>query len=313
MAMKRPTLSVVMTNYNHARFLAAAIEGLVCQSWPPEELLILDDASTDQSLAVLQPFLERYPCIRLIRHAENQGGIAAHQRLFEEARGDYLYAGAADDVRLPGFFEQAMGMAEKFPEAGVVFGMMRMIDQDGRNLGIGEASRWTKPLFADPQRFLNEYLLVERPSQSPCSAAIYRRDALLEVGGYRSELGSWSDTFAFRAIGLKYGVCYVPAEFAHFRILVGSFSQHTAAEPRRTLDVIARAERLMCAEPFRDRFPADYVRQWRRAYRWQVIRDYFLGPEVPGRPRPHFWLRNMRRLPRVPRTMSLFFYRGNTS
>ena len=79
------------------------------------------------------------------------------------------------------------------------------------------------------------------------------------------------------------------------------------------LDLIARSAVVMRSEPFRDRFPVEYVRQWQRAFRWQVIRDYFLGPEVVDRPRPSFFVRNLRRVPRLLRTLGLFLYPGDRS
>lgn len=311
--MSSPTLSVVMPNYNHARYLPEAILGIAQQSRPPDEFLILDDASTDNSLDVIARFVKRFPFIRLIRHIGNQGVVAASQRLFAEAKGEFVLSAAADDIRLAGFFERAMHMASRFPTAGLIFGKVAMVDEQGRHLVMGEASRWTEPLFADPQRFLQEYLSVERPSQSPCSGTIYRSDAIREVGGFRAELGSWSDSFAFRAIGLKYGVCYVPTEVAQFRVVQGSFSQQTDRQPKHMLDLLARASKTMRSAEFRDRFPKEFVSQWQRDYRWQVIRDYFLGPEPPEKPRPGFFRRNWRRLPRLATTVRLFFYRGDLS
>jgi glycosyltransferase involved in cell wall biosynthesis len=308
--MTAATLSVLMPNYNHSRYLAEAITGIVTQSRPPDEFLILDDASQDNSLEVIAPFLTRYPFIRLIRHEQNQGVIAASQRLFADAKGDYVFAAAADDVRLPGFFKAAMQMAERFPQAGLIFGIVNSVDEEGRMLVSSALSRWHEPLYADPQRFLREYLAVERPSHSATSATIYRRNAILEVGGYRADLGSWSDTFAFRAIGLKYGVCYLPMEFVQSRVLSGSYSHQTRSQPWKMLDLIARAEATMQLPEFRALFPPEHVEQWRRDLRWQVIRDYFLGPETPGGPRPSFPVRNLRRLPRLPSTLRMFFYRG---
>jgi glycosyltransferase involved in cell wall biosynthesis len=302
-----------MPNYNHAHYLAEAITGIVNQSRPPDEFLLLDDCSTDHSLAVIEPFLQRFRGMRLLLHKRNQGVVASVEQLVREARGDYVLCAAADDIRMPGFFAQALTLAEQHPAAGLVFGKVRMIDEAGRDLGMGEATRWQSPRFADPQCFLREYLLVERPSQAMTTSTVFRRDALLEAGIYPQELGSWADAFVVRAIGLKYGVCYVPAEFTQTRTLAGSFSGHTAADPRRALNLIDRAEYLMKSPRYRDVFPADYVRQWRAAYRWQVIRDYFLGPEDPGQLRPSFLLRNVRRLPRVWRTFGLFFYRGDLS
>jgi glycosyltransferase involved in cell wall biosynthesis len=308
--MRKPTLSVLMPNHNHGRYLAEAILGIATQSRPPDEFLILDDASTDNSIEVIRPFLTRFPFLRLIRHDRNQGVMAASQRLFAEARCDYVFAAAADDIRLPGFFDQAMRMVEQYPQAGLVFGMLDMVDAEGRYLLTGKASRWETSLYAPPDRLLREYLEVERPSESACSTTIYRRDVMEEVGGYRAELQSWADSFAFRAIGLKYGVCYLATKVAHVRVLPDSFSQQEGREVRRTLDMIARAAALMHSAEFRDRFPPDHVRRWRRAYRWQVIRDDFLGPEASGPHRPSFLVRNLRRLPRLPRTLSLLLYRG---
>jgi glycosyltransferase involved in cell wall biosynthesis len=305
------TLSVLMPNYNHSRYLAEAITGIATQSRPPDEFLILDDASTDNSLEVIAPFLNQFPFIRLIRHEHNQGVIVACQRLFAEARGDYVFSGAADDIRLPGFFQSTFELIEEFPQAGLVFGIVGMIDDQGRRLMTGSASRWHDALYADPPRFLREYLAVERPSHSACAGTIYRRDAIQEVGGFRADLGSWADTFAFRAIGLKYGVCYLPQEVVQARILAGSFSHQSSIQPWKMLDLISRAEAVMRSAEFRDRFPSDHVRQWRRDFRWQVIRDYFLGPEVPNAPRPSFLRRNLRRLPRLMSTISMFFYRGD--
>jgi glycosyltransferase involved in cell wall biosynthesis len=309
--MKPLTLSVVMPNYNHARYLADAITGIAAQSRPPDEFLILDDGSADNSLEVVAPYLERFPFLRLIRHERNRGVIAAHERLFAEARGDLLFAAAADDIRLPGFFARAVQMAEQFPQAGLVCGAVGMIDEAGRRLGRIDVRRWREPLYADPQRFLREYLMVELPAHSLCSGTIYRREALQEAGGYRPDLGSWSDTFAFRAIGLKYGVCYLADEVVQFRKLAGSFSQQSVAQPKKLLDIMARAEYWMRSAEFHDRFPENYVRHWRRACRWQVLWDYVLGAETQALPRRSFWSRNLRRLPRVCRALGLLSYRGD--
>ncbi len=311
--MTAPTLSAVMPNYNHASYLCEAIESIAEQSRPPDEFLILDDASTDNSLDVIDPYLERFPFIRLIRHESNQGVVAAHQRLFAEARGDYVFGAAADDIRSTGFFERAMRIVEQHPEAGLVFGVVGIVDPQGQPVDRISVRQWNEPLYAAPERFMQEYLMVELPSHSACSGTIYRRDALMEVGGYRDELGSWSDTFAVRAIGLKYGACYLPDEVARFRRLEGSYSQQAGARPRAILDIIARAEYLMKSDEFRDRFPAVYVQQWQRAFRRQVVREFYLGSTPAGQPRRSRLSRLVRGLPRLVPAVSLCCYSGDLS
>ncbi len=311
-----PTLSAVMPNYNHARYLAEAIEGIAGQSRPPDEFLILDDGSTDDSLAVIEPYLAKYPFIRLIRHSRNQGLLAAFARLFEEATCEYIFLAAADDIRRPGFFEQALDLAEQHPHAGLIFGQMGFIDEQGRRTGGIGVGRWQTPLYASPAQFLNDYLRVELASHSPICSTIFRADAFHEMGCYHPQLGSWTDYFAFRAIGLKYGVCYAPREFSRFRKSVGSFSHQRSAEPRKVLAIIAHAQKLMRTPPYADYFPPDYVRQWGRSYRRLVLWNDFLGDErdAPGaQKRASFLLRNTRRLARLPRVAALACYRPDVA
>lgn len=304
--MTRPTVSVILPNYNHARYLPRAIEEIVGQSRPPDEFLILDDASTDNSVEIIQRYVAACPLIRFVKHETNQGVIAAHRRLFEMATGDYVYAGAADDLRLPGFLEQAMELARRHPQAGLICGRMLIVDDQERSLGELGVRKWTTPLYAAPERYLKECLEVEAPSHSLCGATIYRRDALAEVGWYHPELGSWGDTFAARAVGLKYGVCYTPQPLTAWRRLAGSYSDKSRTDARFTLELIERAVGIMRSPEFCDRFPRDHVVRWRRRYRRQVAWSQFYGEGLAANPRSwRFWARCLQRIPRLPQAARL--------
>lgn len=308
--MSRPTLTVVLPNFNHARYLPAAIDAFLNQTRPPDEFLILDDASTDDSVEIIQSYARRHPSIQFLQNDKNAGVILANARLFMLATGDYIHPAAADDDRFPTFLERALEMAARYPEAGLIFGQNVFQNEAGIELETVAASRWQTPRFAPPETYRKEFLEAELASHSLSQATIYRRAPFLEVGGYRPELGSWADTFAARAIGLKYGACYVPEKFSISRRLAGSYSQSSKDDPRRMLDIIARAARLMRSPEFRDRFPADHVRRWVRQYRWLVIWNDWLGDSAgPDRRRPPFLLRNLYRLPRTWRSLKLAAYR----
>ena len=304
------TLSVAMPNYNHARYLPRAIEGIVNQTRAPDEFLILDDASTDNSLDIIQSYAKKHPFIRVVKSERNLGVIAAHETLYRQAQGEYLYSAAADDDRFPTFFELAMRLAERHPQAGLVFGKMLIVDESGREVGETEARSWHEPLYASPERFLHEFLDREPPMQAMTGATIFRRSVFEEVGWCRAELGSFADTFAARAVALKHGACYVPEPFYIWHRMGGSFSDKTNRSVERGLDIIARAERLMHSSEFSDRFPCDYVRRWARRQKWQTIYSFVLGAEDASQPRSPFWKRNLRRLPRIPRAAAMLFYKG---
>ena len=312
--MHRPTLSVILPNYNHAQYLASAIEEIIRQTRMPDQFLILDDGSTDASLDIIESYTRKHGVIRVLRNETNQGVIEAHRRLFEAATGDYVYAGAVDDSRYPDFFERAMDMAEKHPSAGLIFGQMVIADEHGTELGICKARQWHAPLYASPDKYKDEFLEVEEPSHSLSAATIYRRDALKEVGWFRPELKSWSDTFAGRAISLKYGACYVPEKCVKWRMLSAGYSESARSDPRQTLEIIARAEYLMRSAEFRDRFPERHVRRWKRRYIWRTIREYWRGDNTGDLPPgSSFWRRWRYRLPRTLSALALAFHQPDLS
>ncbi|MBP89487.1 MAG: hypothetical protein CMJ64_22720 [Planctomycetaceae bacterium] len=308
--MTRRTLAVVMPNYNHAKYLPEAIESVLSQTRLPDEFLILDDASTDESVDIIQSYARNHSFIRLVEHDQNLGVHAAHRHLFELAQADYINAMAADDTRYPDCYKRTMEMADAFPEAGLIFGQMVMTTEAGEELSTWGASAWSEPIYADPDRYRREYLEREAPSQSLSPSTIYRRDRFKEVGWYCEPLASWGDTFAIHAIGLRYGACYVPEPFARWRVIPEGYSQARIADPRTTLDMINRAVYLMRSPEFREYFPPDYVRQWRRRFVWRTIKEYWRCDHTaefpPGSP---IWIRYRHRIPRTLQALLLFCHR----
>jgi len=271
--MTAPSLSIGLCNYNHAKYVGKALEAILRQSYRPLEVIVIDDGSTDESVAVIERFAKRNPIIRFIRHDRNQGAMYSANEVLQMVSGDYVYYAGADDKVLAGFFEKAMAMAKRYPQAGVIFGKYIAVDSEGNELATVQVSRWADARLVPPGEFLSEYLEVEEPSHSLSAATIYRRDCLEEVDGFRSELGSGADTFAIRAIGLKFGVCYIPEPFVHWRSIRNSFSHLTHANAKSRLNMVARKAYLMRSPEFLGYFPKDHVDNWERNYRVLVIKE----------------------------------------
>lgn len=274
MAPTAPTLTVALTNYNHGGFVGRAIEAIVSQSRPPDQFLIYDDGSTDDSVAIIETYAKRHPLLTFIRGEVNVGVVKAMQRLLAKASGDYVYWAAADDMVLPEAFAGAMPLAEAYPEAGIIFGQMATMGPDGKLVQVQGASRWSQPTHAPPERYRREFLEVESPMTSLCSATVFRRAALEAIGYFRPELGSYTDTFTARALGLVHGACYTAQPIAAWRLAEGSLSQATTQDPLRLLDIMARAAWLMRSPEFREHVPPDYVQHWEERWRDLVIHDY---------------------------------------
>src|SRR3954467_1719440 len=120
------SVSVVITTYNHARYLGAAIESIAAQTVPPSEVIVVDDGSADDPEEVTR----QYSHVRLIRQ-ENQGLSAARNTGWRAARTRYVVFLDADDRLLPTALEANLKRFTAQPECGFVYGAYRFIDEAG--------------------------------------------------------------------------------------------------------------------------------------------------------------------------------------
>lgn len=221
MAMK-PRLTAVITNYNYGRFLPAAVEAMINQSRPADELILLDDASTDGSQSVVDELARRLPAIKVVKHAANRGMNPTGQEALELATGDYLYWGSADDMVLPGFFESAMALLEEYPEAPLCAGVpIEWRVETGEQLrtarGMPETAGHLVPAELWP--------LARRGSLSLGGAwAIYRIADLKAAGGFRVPLRWLSDWFPIYALALSRGLCWTAQPSAVMRFHAQNYS-----------------------------------------------------------------------------------------
>jgi len=98
-----PLVSVIVVNYNYGRFLIEAVESIIAQTYPNIELIIADDASTDDSASILDGIEVSCPDAKIIRRTVNGGQSLASRQGFEACSGEYVVFLDADDVLLPDF------------------------------------------------------------------------------------------------------------------------------------------------------------------------------------------------------------------
>src|SRR5205807_1066688 len=128
-------------------------------------------------------------------------------RLLKVASGTHVYFAAADDLLLPGFLEQSMQMLAGFPSAGLCSTFSRIIDEEGRVVGIidGGTFRPKHATYLSPADAGRA--LYRHGSWIQGNTTVFCRAALIGVGGFRPELASYCDGFAEEAIALRYGAC----------------------------------------------------------------------------------------------------------
>lgn len=256
-------LSVVLTNYNHARFLPAALDALLRQTRRPDELIVIDDASTDDSIAVITPYLDRFAAARLVRNPANLGCVANLNRALGMVRGDLVHFAAADDVTCPRLIETGAALLEAHPRAALFSARTAMMAADGRVLGVlATPAPLPAPGFVAPDEAAR--LLMRDDGWFTGNTTIYRRDALAAAGGFPEELGSFCDGYVSRVLALRHGACFSPEVLGAWRRMEGGFAWSQTADLARARELVAVAARRMTAAP--DLFPAGYQRRWARRY-----------------------------------------------
>jgi Glycosyl transferase family 2 len=121
-SVRLPRVSVAIASYNYGRFLGECLESVVSQQGVELEVIVVDDASSDDTPNVAAAFAAADPRVRVIRHAVNRGHIATFNEGLREARGEYVLKLDADDLLAPGALARAAKVMDRHPGVGLVYG-----------------------------------------------------------------------------------------------------------------------------------------------------------------------------------------------
>ncbi len=138
-SMREFRISVCMAAYNGAQYIAEQIGSILPQLSPADELIIVDDASRDSTVRIIESFGDSR--IRLLRNERNVGVVKTFQRAISEARGDVIFLADQDDVWHPRKVETILRKYAEEPDATLVLSDGELIDSAGREM--------LQPLYSD--------------------------------------------------------------------------------------------------------------------------------------------------------------------
>jgi glycosyltransferase involved in cell wall biosynthesis len=198
-----PAVSVVIPSYNHAAYLAEAVRSVLDQTLRDLELIVVDDGSTDDSLAVLAGIGD--PRLRVVSQP-NAGAPAALNRGVEQARGALVAVLNSDDAFAPDRLQRCV--AALSPAHSLVGSWVQIVDQSGGDLGIKHGVRDCPPWpLAHPERSvragddLRAALLAEH-YLATTSNFLFRRADWQRIGGFRRLRYTHDWDFALRLAAL---------------------------------------------------------------------------------------------------------------
>lgn len=193
-----PLVSVILPCYNAETLIGNAIQSILQQTLTDSELIIINDASTDQSVQVIRQIHDQR--IKLIELSENNGYPAAMNAGIAVARGKYIARMDADDVCLPSRLEEQLKALELHPQAAFC-GLNRYRITPGNKLYCDRNLPKEKYRIETWDDLINNQRLFTDPS------VLVEKEKVLAVGGYRTFQRSGMDVDLWLRIMEKFGPC----------------------------------------------------------------------------------------------------------
>lgn len=264
-----PRVSLVVPSYNYARYLDERITSLLNQTFTDFELVITDDASTDNSRAVIAKYAADHR-IRTLYFEKNSGSV--YQRWNDGgavARGEFIMFPGADDSCHPTMLERLVGLLDAHPGVGMAYSQVWITDSAGKRLHTkqyaDDPGHWAADYVNDGIDECRRYLYL-RNTIPTASSLLMRRKLYEEVGPWDVSLQLSADWMLYAKMLLRAGIAYVADPLVEFRTHPRT-SRSTSTKSLRHVDddyrvtaFIARAVHL--DEPRRERVREKMAALW---------------------------------------------------
>lgn len=217
MAKDRKKISVIMPNYNHAPFLKERMDSILAQDYPNMEIILLDDASTDESVSILSEY-SRHPKVKTLLRAETNSGnpFVQWQRGLKEATGEYVWIAESDDVADPTLLSRLVEALE-VKYAVLAFCHSQWIDSAGQPIARSIDPLWSKDFSMVGDTFVRRYMLGYC-SICNASAVLFKREAAALVDMYQvQQFPASGDRLFWIQIAMQGRVAYVADSLNKFR------------------------------------------------------------------------------------------------
>jgi alpha-1,3-rhamnosyltransferase len=204
----QPLVSVVIASYNHAPYIEASIRSVFAQTYPHVELLVIDDGSTDDSVARIKALQTEHAFDFVVQ--KNQGLSRTLNDALARAKGSLIAPFGSDDIMMPERLALQVAHLQGKPEVGICAGNIEEIDAQGALRKAARVLPFRRLDFDDV--FLN------RKKGAPAPTLLFRRDALEAVGGFNPDIRLEDIYITLKITQAGYVVDILPHVLARYRV-----------------------------------------------------------------------------------------------
>ena len=266
--MPEPLVSVLMSVRNGMPYVPDTIASIVAQTFTDWEFVIVDNASTDESVAVIEKIAATEPRIRLLRNEKDLGMSGGLNRGLEVCRGRWIARMDADDIAMPDRFERQLAFLRENPDVKTTSCLAHYIDSEGREVGKTFHDLTTREAF---RRYVDEDLAIGILHPG----AMIDRQMLVSIGGYRQDYFPANDIDLWGRIADAGGLILVQEEYLmKYRVHGGSATAQAFIHARQKYQWARdsmRARRKGLPEPSWEDYIAERQNApvWKRFNRWR--------------------------------------------
>jgi hypothetical protein len=223
-------ISVIITAYNHERFIQTALESALTQTRPADEVIVIDDASTDRTASVIATTLQGYPKepVLFIRNEANLGVTGSVAKAMAAASGDVIVFISGDDISELGRIGRYITHFESHPTAMAIIANAYVIDESSHHIGrLDNCAGMTEPVVLGISD-LPQGVHFLRGRTACGAAAAYRAEVFRQFSPLRVGLYAEDEPAAFRAMLL--GTCdFLPEPLVRWRRHANNLSHGTGS------------------------------------------------------------------------------------
>ncbi len=205
-----PRVTIGLPVMNGEKYLALAVDAILCQSYRDFELVIVDNASTDRTQEICDAYARRDPRVRYYRNESNIGAAPNHNRAFELSTTEYFKWSGYDDLISPDFLEKCVAVLDQKPEVVLCIPETAIIDGDGTLIGY-QHYRADLSSPKPQRRFIN---FVRKTDMGNQTYGVMRASAIRQTSMHGSFPAS---DLVFLAELTLYGQFHVIPEYLFFR------------------------------------------------------------------------------------------------
>jgi glycosyltransferase involved in cell wall biosynthesis len=220
-----PSIAVVIPNKNDAAYLVQCLTSVLDQPTRPDEIIVVDDGSTDSSVEIIRSRLADVPGAQLVINPSSVGTIGALNQGLQLATSEYAVFLASNDYFVNGFIAKAKASISRIGRPGVWSAMVWVVDETGKLLYLYPSAVVSQEAYLSASRCIDLAMMLGHWFTG--TTLIYRRDLLQRIGGFDVEYFGLSDLLAALTIASLGGAGFVPEPLGVMRRHAGGYLART--------------------------------------------------------------------------------------